>query len=150
MRVQTIQDNGKRAIEYFKFKLDFAKNKQTHAMNLNHLITLYNTYEIIKNKAIESTNIDSLLLELIRLKLQYYNGDLPEAIKDIINLTSFNKGLSRLNLRLDLADYLYSSYYNELRNEKDFYKFMKGTEDNLETILIDEALNNIKNEIEWI
>lgn len=149
MNLDKIQKNGEKAIEYFRFKLDFAKNPTTHGMYLNHLITFYNTFDQLKNYRTHSRVIDGLILELLRLKFREYEGDLPSAVREIGHIIDRTYPIMKSDLKLEIDMFLYKNLYNELSTIEDFKNWMQDYNENFVDEVINEALTVLKQGIEW-
>ena len=47
--ISRLLQRAQKSIDYFKFKMKYAKNKQLHAQHLNTIIELYNTLESLSS-----------------------------------------------------------------------------------------------------
>lgn len=129
MKFQKILENSSRAIDYFDFKTEFAKNQKYHNKNVNELVKLYNLTEtLLNNKHLKL--IETLLLEIYTNKLKEWKGDQKQAYKSIRFILS--------NLDYCQKDFLsfiehnhYLIHYNNISiiSADQFFKQKKISED---------------------
>ena len=121
--ISRLLQRAQKSIDYFKFKMKYAKNKQLHADHLNTIIELYNALETLSNGALGVLVKDltaALYAELLfKFKnpvlaqrkldhyLQYHHLNMEyaaEAVEDIIiQSKDYLKGPDRTLAQLDDA-----------------------------------------------
>jgi len=137
-----ILQESKKAIDYFIFKTQFAKNKSFHTKNINSLIDLYNYLE----KPTHISDImDAILLELylhkvLEIKNEHY------AIKKVASIIEYPK-----ESILSVQDFIRDNIIFKRLEQPNF-----KTSDIFKTIEvigiethIQEILNILNNDIKW-
>jgi len=148
MKLSTILAKSKKAIDYFSFKKQFAKNKEYHQINVEALEQMQLLANNLLNSKKEIVIIESLILELYTYKLIEWK-DQKTALKKVGEIIEHPKATKERFKDFISANIFFKYFQNNFEDIEEFYKNEEEIKNNTDK-LTEEMLTIFKDTIEWI